>query len=228
MGMNNCNNCGYCGQCQEKKKCANPCSCAEPVFSIEAMPDDPTTLRFNVNGKSVWYDFEPVIKSGETCTTVNVDAVNRLLNYHGECADQTITARELGSILHLADIGDVNVDKIDDNGILNFRKDANCGEGCEGPGDGWQATNPIEVGETSLEYILGSDDDGQLISLMPPFDTNSFTFLVWNGAQKVKWFTPPTVTTIPTKQESDGHTYSYALYIDPTDGSLVIYKKQEA
>lgn len=223
--MNNCNNCGYCGQCQEKKKCANPCSCTEPVFSVEAMPDDPTTLRFNVNGKSVWYDFEPVVKAGETCTTITVDSVHRLLNYNAECGEQTITAKELGSILHLADLSDVHVNGVD-NGILNYRKDANCGEGCEGIGDGWVSTNPVEVGSSSLEYILGSFADGEMHSLMPPADGNKFSYLAWAGVGKVKWESIPPVTVIPTI-ERDGHTYSYPVYIDPLTGELVMFEKQE-
>ena len=58
-------------ECNKCDKCKEPCGCAEPVFSIEALADDPATLRFNVNGKSVWYDFEPVTKAGETCTCDN-------------------------------------------------------------------------------------------------------------------------------------------------------------
>ena len=223
--MMNCNNCGYCGQCQEKKKCANPCSCTEPVFSVEAMPDDPTTLRFNVNGKSVWYDFEPVVKAGETCTALSVDSVHRLLNYNAECGEQTITAKELGSILHLADIGDVHVNGVD-NGILNYRKDANCGEGCEGIGDGWVSTNPVQEGKDSIEYILGADAEGALISLMPPTDGNKVVYLAWDGANKVRWANITEAAVIPTKEEGD-HTYSFPIYLDPSTGALVCYKKQE-
>lgn len=230
----NCNNCGYCGQCQEKKKCANPCSCTEPVFSVEAMPDDPTTLRFNVNGKSVWYDFEPVVKAGETCTTLNVDAVHRLINYNGECGEQTITAKELGSILHLADISDVHLNiqnathhVVPDNGILNYRKDGDCGEGCEGIGDGWFATNPLEVATTNLDYLLGSDGDGALKSLQPPFDEDGFFYLSWAGADKIKWSEIAETAVIPT-EDKDGHTYSYPIYYDPISGALVRYKKQES
>ena len=223
--MNNCNNCGYCGQCQEKKKCANPCSCTEPVFSIEAMPDDPTTLRFNVNGKSVWYDFEPVVKAGETCTAFNVDAVHRLINYHSECGEQTITAKELGSILRLADISDVYANDTG-YGILNHRKSGNCGEGCEGIGDGWYSSNPAEIGVDSLDYILGSYTSGELHSLMPPANASGFYYLAWNGADKAKWTSIDTVSVIPT--DSDGeHVYSYPVYVDPISGVLVVYKKQE-
>lgn len=213
--------CGHCDVCQKKEKCKSPCSCAEPVFSVEAMPDDPTTLRFNVNGKSVWYDFEPVVKDGETCTTINVDTVGRTLNYHGECQDITISATELGSILHLADLGDVDENSITDNGILNYRKDADCGEGCEGIANGWVSSNPLDIGATSLDYILGSDSDGKMTSLMPPTDTTKFSVLTWAGANKAMWKTPTVVSSAPV--DSDGKVWR--PYIDPNTLELVIVKE---
>lgn len=210
-----CNKCN-CNPC----KCQEPCGCAEPVFSIEAMPDDPDLLRFNINGKSVWYDFEPVTKAGETCTTVNIDAVNRTFTHHGECGDQSISAKELGSILHLGDLGDVDEDSIKDNGILNYRKTGDCGEGCEGIGDGWVSSNPIEVAGTSLEYILGSDADGKMKSLMPPTDTTTFSYLAWAAQDKAKWVKPTIAATAPT--DTDGKVWR--LYVDPNTYEIVIVK----
>lgn len=209
--MNDCN----CNKCEKPV-----CGCAEPVFSIEALADDPATLRFNVNGKSVWYDFEPAIQAGETCTTLNIDGVDRTLNYHGECSDQTISAKELGSILHLGDLGDVDANSITDNGILNYRKNPDCGEGCEGTGDGWVSSNPIEISGTSLDYILGSDSDGRMTSLMPPTDTTKFSYLAWAAQNKVMWKTPTIVSSIP-----DDGTYQYPVYMDPTTGELVVYRR---
>ena len=218
--MTDCNCNKPCVSCRKDKKCPSPCGCAEPVFSIEAMPDDPTMLRFNINGKSVWYDFEPVVKDGETCTTLNVNTVNRTLDYNGECSEQTIHARELGSILHLADLGDVNGNTIEDNGILNYRKDADCGEGCEGIANGWVSTNPVDVATTSLDYILGADSDGKMVSLLPPTDTNKFSYLAWAAQGKAMWKTPTEVSTIP-----DDGTYRYPLYLDPNTGEIVVYKE---
>lgn len=206
--------------CECNNKCNDPCGCAEPVFSIEAMPNDPTIYRFNVNGKSVWYDFEPAVKAGETCTTVNIDAVNRTLNYHGECSEQTLSAKEIGSILHLGDLGDVNEGSITDNGILNYRKTGDCGEGCEGETDGWVSSNPIEIGAESLDYILGSDADGKMTSLIPPIGTTRFSYLSFAAQGKVKWVTPTEVASIP-----DDGTYQYPVYMDPDTGELVVYKR---
>ena len=211
MTCNNCNN-----SCKKEI-----CGCAEPVFDIAALDTDPTTLRFNVNGKSVWYDFEPVVKAGETCTTLNIDAVNRTLNYEGECGEQTISAKELGSILHLGDLGDVNADTITDNGILNYRKTGDCGEGCEGIGDGWVSSNPIEVGGESLDYILGSDSDGKMKSLMPPTDTTTFSYLAWAAQNKAKWVKPTIVSSAP--QDTDSKVWR--LYVDPNTYEIVIVKE---
>lgn len=184
------------------------------------MPDDPDLMRFNINGKSVWYDWESVTKAGETCTTVNIDAVNRTLNYHGECSDQTISAKELGSILHLGDLGDVDADTIKDNGILNYRKTGDCGEGCEGIGDGWVSSNPVDVGATSLEYILGSDADGKMTSLIPPTDTTTFSYLAWAAQNKAKWVKPTIVSSAPV----DGDGKVWRLYVDPNTYEIVIVK----
>lgn len=211
MTYNDCNSC---------KKCPGPCGCAEPVFSIEAMPDDPTTLRFNVNGKSVWYDFSPVIKAGETCTALNTNTLNRTLDYNGECGNQTIPARELGSILHLGDLGDVDAETITDNGILNYRKSGECPEGCEGKADGWKSSNPIEIGQTTLDYVLGSDADGRLTSLMPPTEVSTFSYLAWSAQDKAKWVKPTQVASIP-----DDGTYKYPLYLDPNSGEIVVVQE---
>jgi len=214
MTCSNCNN-----DCHCKKDCKDPCGCAEPVFSVEAMPNDPAVLRFNVNGKSVWYDFSPVVKAAETCTTATVDAVNRTFNYLGECGENTITAKEFGAIFHIADLGDVNENTIKDNGFLNYRVTSDCPEGCEGASNEWVSTNPIDVGTSSLSYILGSDADGKIFSLMPPSDANSFSYLAWAAGNKAKWVKPTVVSTPPVK---DGKVAQ--LYLDENTGEIVIVR----
>lgn len=208
-----------CNKCE--KKCQDPCGCAEPVLSIESMPEDPTVLRFNVNGKSVWYDFSPLVKAAETCTTLTVDTPSRTLNYYGECGANTITARELGSILHLADLGDVDANSVEDNGILNYRKDANCGEGCEGVNNGWVSTNPVDVATTSLDYILGADADGKMTSLLPPAGTSSFSYLTWAAQDKAMWKTPTKVSTPPVNDEGK----VLRLYLDPATKEIVVVEQ---
>ena len=95
-------------KCGCEDKCQKPCGCPESILSIEADSTDPAYLRFNLGGRSVWYDFTSVVKAAETCTHLSTDLPSRSLIYDSECGRQTITARQLGSILHLADIGDVD------------------------------------------------------------------------------------------------------------------------
>lgn len=210
-----CNTCG-CDPCKCKQ-----CGCPAPVFSIEAKSTDPTVYRYNVNGKTIEFDHTAAIKAGETATTVTVDQVNRTLNHYGEKSTQTITAKELGSILHLTDIGDVNGEAIDNYGLLNYRKDSSCGEGCEGQDSGWIASNPVSLGDTSMDYILGSTAEGELKSLIPPTNVNKFSYLTWAAQNKVKWSTPTQVSSIPT--DADG--YGYQLWLDPNTGEIVVYKR---
>ena len=143
------------------------------------------------------------------------------MEYHGECSEQTISAKELGSILHLGDLGDVDETTITDNGILNYRKTGDCGEGCEGIGDGWVSSSPIDVASTSLDYILGSDADGKMKSLMPPTDTTTFSYLAWAAQNKAKWVKPTVVSTAPV--DSDGK--AWRVYVDPNTYEFVIKKE---
>lgn len=231
--MNNlpCNSCGFptggcgkCGQCQPKcgcdNKCPKQCGCPESILSIEADSANPTNLRFNLGGRSVWYDFDSLVKAGQTCTAIIPDAVNRGLRYSAECQDNFITAQELGSIFHLADIGDVDATSFKDNALLVYRKDANCGENCDGK-NGWIGVNPAEEGKDNLEYILGSDSEGDVASLMPPANANHFSYLTWASADKAMWKNIREVPTAPTK---DG--YAYRLYLDPQSGEIVYVKEK--
>lgn len=214
-----CGKCNHCNPCGCKKKCERPCGCPESILSIEADPTNPTNLRFNLGGRSVWYDFDSVVKAGQTCTTLTVDSVARNLVYNAECQNINISGRDLGSILHLADIGDVDASTIKDNAVLVYRKDANCAENCEGK-DGWIGVDLSEEGQDNLDYIMGSDKDGDVRSLAPPANTNQFYYLAWAKQDKAKWVKVKTVSTAP----NDG-TYKYPLYLDPTSGEIVAVKE---
>lgn len=206
-----------CDPCEEAS-----CGHGEPVFEIEPMPDDPATLHYNVNGASVWYDHTPVTKATETATSITLSEDERVMRHHGERSTQTISARELGSILHVADLGDVDPDSINDHSLLVYQKDPSCGDGCEGFSNGWAGKTPTSVGKTSIEYILGSDGDGALASLMPPTSTSKFSYLAWAAQDKAKWTTPTQVATLPTDSEG----YQYILGLDPNTGEIVVVKEK--
>ena len=56
--------------------------------------------------------------------------------------------------------------------------------------------------------------------LMPPSDTTTFSYLAWAAQNKAKWVKPTQVSAIP-----DDGTYRYPLYLDPTNGEIVVYKE---
>lgn len=223
-----CNSCGGgCGSCQpkcgcNKCGCQEKCGCPEQIMSIEADSANPTNLRFNLGGRSIWYDFDSVVKAGETKTSILADSINRALVYNSESGISMISASELGRILHLADIADVDETTLKDNAILVYRKDANCAENCDGK-NGWIGLDPSEAGDDSLDYIMGSDADGEVKSLTPPSNSNQFYYMAWAAQDKAKWKQPTVVSAIPT--DSDG--YSYQLFLDPTTKEIVVYKKKE-
>jgi len=216
--------CGHCGACQPKcgceNKCPKQCGCPEAILSIEADSTNPARLRFNLGGRSVWYDFDSVVKAAETCTTIIPDVVNRLLKYNAECQNSEITASELGGIFHLSDLGDVDATTLKDNAILVYRKDANCGENCDGK-NGWVAIDPSEQGDTSMDYVLGAASDGETKSLMPPANSSQYHYLAWAGANKAKWSQPAVAASAPV--DSDGK--KWRVYMDPTTKELVVVKE---
>ena len=218
-GFGLCNGCGKCNRCN-RCDCKKPCGCPESILSIEADPASPPNLRFNLGGRSVWYDFDSVVKAGETCTTLTTDSVARNLVYNAECQNINISGSQLGSILHLADIGDVDEKTIGDNAVLVYRKDANCAENCDG-GNGWVGVNLAEEGGDSLDYIMGSDKDGDVGSLKPPANSNKYHYLAWAAQNKASWGTPTFKTSAPT--DSDGK--KWRVYMDPTTYELVVVKE---
>lgn len=214
--------CGHCGQCQPKcgceNKCQKRCGCPESILSIEADSTDPAYLRFNLGGRSVWYDFGPVVKAAETCTHLSTDITSRTLIYDAECGRETLSARQLGSILHLADIGDVDESTIKDNAVLVYRKDANCGENCDGK-NGWIGIDLTEEADEEIDYIMGSDEDGQIKSLIPPADTRKTHYLTWEANGKAHWAQIKPATAPPVDPSTPNTVYR--VYFDKSTGELV-------
>lgn len=219
--------CGHCGACQPKcgceNKCPKRCGCPESILSIEADSDDPTRLRFNLGGRSVWYDFAPVVKAAETCTHISTNLTTRSLIYDAECGRESISARQLGSILHLADIGDVDESTIKNNAVLVYRKDADCGENCDGK-NGWIGIDLTEEADEELDYIMGSDEDGKVKSLIPPANPNKTHYLTWVANGKAQWVQIRQVTTPPIDPETNT---VHPVYFDAATGELV-YVTEEA
>lgn len=216
-----CHGCGHCGSCGCKKDCCEkPCGCPESILSIESDSTNPTNLRFNLGGRSVWYDFDSVVKAGETCTTLYADLTARNLVYNAECQNIFIPASDLGGILHLADIGDVDATTFKNNAIMVYKQDTDCGENCDSP-SGWIGLDPTEAGDDSLDYIMGADSDGEVKSLLPPSNVSQSYYLSWAAQNKAEWKQPTIAASAPV--DSDGKVWR--LYVDPTTREFVVVKE---
>lgn len=183
--------------------------------------DTPAWLRFNFGGKSVDYDFASVVKSAETDTSIKLDIPNRSLIYNAEKHIDSFSASELGSILHIADIGDVDISGVQDNSLFVYQKNSDCGEGCEGIDNSWIAWNSNEHLVENLDTLMGFDTDGKPKTLNHPPKTAQYYQLGWNGQDKISFSQPVEVATPPT--DSDGKVWR--LYIDPETKQLVFCKE---
>lgn len=221
--MSNCNSCNRPRpKCKSCKKCGcDPCGCNhcsdhKPTLSIDEVPENPSMLKYNINGVSAWYDYDNLVYQTQTDTVLSADAVNRVLKYMAERHVDTISAKELGSILHIADIADVDVTGIGHNALFVYQKDSNCGEGCEGIDNSWIAWNAEEHQGTSLQTAMGFDADGSPLALATPTNADQYYMLGWNAGNKLSYTKPV---------QFNDTTNKAPLYVDKTTGQIGWYEE---
>lgn len=215
-----CKSCGLIQQpnpCDHgcNKRCQNDC-CGRPmpVFAVDNVPDDILTLSFNFDGVGSTYDYTEMIRQGQTDTSISLNVIKRILTYMAERHTDTITAQELGSILHLGDIGDVNLSSVNDKAMLFFNKETECTQACDGTTNSWTGWTALDNQSDSLSMIMGFSNDGSPLSLSSPSQPNSHYILSWSAGEKAKWVKPKVVTD---------KTNLLPLYIDKTTGEIVQY-----
>lgn len=211
-------NCGTCSTCGcDPCKCHYHCDYAEPVFGIEDVPDNPGVLRFNVNGKSILYDFTPLVQATQTDTSLSLNTGTRTLNFNAERHIDTLTAQDLGSIFHLGDLGDVTTKHAKTGSVLVYERDDSCGGGCVGESNRWHVWNGLDTDNVvnSVSYLTGLNGDGSPVTLGRPTNPNQTYLLGWNGSNQVSYFQPTIATTPPAN--------GYQLYLD-TDKNLIAVK----
>jgi len=93
----------------------------------------------------------------ETCTSLSVNGTDATLVYKGECDTDIITGEQLGSIIRLNDLKDVDAPWPDHCSMLVFDPFcAECGDGCAAPADMWRPYTIPDAGDC----IIPLDDDG--------------------------------------------------------------------
>ena len=215
--MNTCNQCA-CQSCKSRC-CDQPCACPAPYLGIEELSDNLGVLRFNIDGKRTDYDFSSLVFNTQTDTSLNTDAIHRVLSYMAERHQDSITAQELGAILHLADLGDVTTVGASDGSMLVYQKSNNCAEGCVGTNDTWKIWNALDNDTlvSSATYPMAFDADGKPRTLQKPANPSQYYLLGWNAGSQLSYSQVPIVTAPPTG--TDGKTVQ--LYLDPTTNQIV-------
>lgn len=216
----NYNPCNTC--CQPKK----PCGCFHPILDIDEMPDSVSILRFNVDGLSSWYDFGNMIFQTQTDTVLKTDILGRVLKYMAERHVDTISARELGAILHISDIGDVDITGVEDNSLFVYQKDNNCASGCEGIDNSWTAWNSNDHMVDSVKTLMGFNDAGAPLSLAAPANADQYYILGWNADKQVSYKQIEEVSKESITTTEGSKSYIYKVCVDPKTNELVYIKEE--
>lgn len=199
--------------CQHNNNC-----CDNPTPSLGVYESDyrPGIVTFNIDGKTFNWNGSHFVNTLQTDTALIADVINRLLQFNAERHTDTITAQELGSILHLADIGDVDAHKVDQGSLLTYKKTNDCAEGCYSTRNTWEAWNALDNQVQSMNSIMGFDPKGNALSLATPQNPDRTYLVGWNGKNQVSYMT---VTEATAKPVNGGQ-----VYYDEDSGQLVYVK----
>lgn len=185
-----------------------------------ADPDRPGVVKFNLDGHTEFFDFSDIVTSSETDTFLRVDKVSRILKYLAEGHTNNISAKDLGSILHLGDLGDVDMGDVEQNSILVYQKNSDCGQGCDEISNQWIAWNATDNLEDAAKTIMGFDDNDSPVAIQPPVHTDQHYLLGWRAGNKAGYEQPVEVSA--PSVDSDG--YSQLLFMNPTTKQIEAFK----
>lgn len=150
----------------------NPCGCnkCEPArytcgFSIQPDPFDASTWLFNYCGQ---LHRVKIPKISETCTNLSSDFSTASLIYNGECGQNVITGSQMGSLINLDDLRDVEAPDANSCDLLVYDPGCtDCGDGCKPKPAMWRNYHIPDAGDCEVELdadgyyrVLIKDDCG--------------------------------------------------------------------
>ena len=98
-----------------------------------------------------------VPRISETCTSLSTDFSGATLNYSGECQKDILTGRQIGQIIKLDDLRDVEAPSPDSCSILAWNPHCDyCAEGCTKVGAAWE---PYHIPDAD-DCVMETDDEG--------------------------------------------------------------------
>ena len=150
-----------CNKCNDNPCSCNSCSCdhCAPAryscgFDIQVDPYNSSTWLVTMNG---CLHRVKIPKISETCTNLSTDFSSANLIYNGECGQSTISGAQIGEIINLNDLRDVDVSDADSCDIMVFDPGCtDCGDGCKPKPAMWRKYHIPDAGDCEVEV----DDDG--------------------------------------------------------------------
>lgn len=154
-----CNNnpCG-CGECRPARY-----SCGD--FDINANPFDSSIWNVTINGATARVK---IPKLNETDTKLSTSFANKSLIYNAEKHTDIITGEQLGSLINMEDLRNVDATNADSCDLMVFNPYCDeCGDGCKPKNARWTHYHipdaedcELELDEDGYYHVLIKDDCG--------------------------------------------------------------------
>ena len=178
----------------KKDDCCHGCSPARysSMFDVQVSPYDPLTWLFTCNG-IVRKVRVPDQRLNETDTKVTINKSNTTFNYQAERHTDVITGEQLGGIINLEDLRDVNAPNPENCSMLIFNPFCTaCGDGCRPVDAQWVPWHIPDAGDCVLEpdaqgyyHILKKNDCGCPVECKLPVMPHGSTTVNWNMRDSV-------------------------------------------
>lgn len=183
-----------CNNCCRKDDCCGGCNPARYscMWDIQVSPYDPLTWLINCNG-TIHKVRVPNQKLNETDTKLSVNNSNSTLVYQAEKHTDIITGEQLGGIINLDDLRDVNAPDPENCSILVFNPFCTaCGDGCRPVDAQWMPWVIPDAGDCILEpdnegyyHVLKKNDCGCPVECRLPVMPSGSTTVNWNMRDSV-------------------------------------------
>lgn len=205
--------------CNECKHGCRPAEYDCGMFDLQVDPFDPTKWHFVIHGMTYTVNAPGW---NETDTTLSINYPNATLNYKAEKHNDIITGSQLGDIINLEDLRDVDFDSTIPGNCyeLIFHKFTECGEGCRSAADRWQNWNVNDEGakQKSIHYVRGANEDGCPIYLDEPAATDQYWFGMWDPTSENGFtYVQPVEAELPKNANGD----PIVMSTDPTTGKPI-------
>lgn len=159
------------------RDCGNPCAtsqkpnCDDGCLDVNQIPGSACTLGFTHQGCTKAFNFTPVVQGCETPTVYRLNkekCQQEFLNETYQSSNgkngyiQAIKIADMADCIKLGDLGNVadGANNPDNCAFLVYKKNAGCGDGCQGSDDAWQPWTPNNNKVDKVTNVIGVNDAG--------------------------------------------------------------------